>query len=129
MALSAASIRARVRCPRLAGLVREQGRPRRARRGGRARAGRSTGRLHDFRRSAVAPRLHERFGVLPHVVEAALGHAGGHRSGVAGVYNRALYLDERRCALDRWGEHILTIVFGHSMKAKIVKLRRRIRMK
>ena len=75
--------------------------------------------------ASLSTALHERFGVLPHVVEAALGHVGGHRAGVAGVYNQALYLDERRCALDRWGEHILTIVFGHSMKAKIVKLRRR----
>ena len=62
--------------------------------------------LHDFRRS-LSTALHERFGVTPHVVEAILGHVGGHKAGVAGVYNKALYLDERRRALERWGEHIL----------------------
>ena len=33
--------------------------------------------------------MHERLGVMPHVVEAALGHVDGHRSGVSGIYNQA----------------------------------------
>ena len=71
-----------------------------------ARKGRALDwRLHDFRR-ILSTALHERFGVLPHVVEATLGHVGGHKAGVAGVYNKALYLDERRRALERWAEHI-----------------------
>jgi integrase len=61
--------------------------------------------LHDFRRS-VSTALHDRFGVPPHVVEVILGHAGGHKGGVAGVYNKALYLEERRRALERWGAHL-----------------------
>jgi hypothetical protein len=44
---------------------------------------------------------------------------------VAGVYNKALYLDERRRALERWGEHIETIVTGRAAKAKVVRLRHR----
>jgi hypothetical protein len=32
--------------------------------------------------------------------------------GVAGVYNRALYLSERRNALKLWAEHILTLGNG-----------------
>ena len=55
---------------------------------------------------AVSTALHERFGVPPHVVEAALGHVGGHKAGIAGVYNKAQYLDERRRALQRWADHI-----------------------
>jgi integrase len=66
-------------------------------------------RLHDFRRS-LSTSLHERFNVPPHVVEAILGHVSGHKAGVAGVYNKALYLDERRRALERWGAHIMGIV-------------------
>jgi integrase len=61
--------------------------------------------LHDFRRS-LSTALHERFGVPPHVVEVVLGHVSGHKGGVAGTYNKALYLDERRRALERWGAHV-----------------------
>lgn len=81
--------------------------------------------LHDFRRS-LSTALHERFGVPPHVVEVMLGHVGGHKGGVAGVYNKAIYLDERRRALERWGAHIMGLVTGKPVKAKVVKLRRAI---
>jgi integrase len=80
--------------------------------------------LHDFRR-CLSTALHERFGVQPHVVEAILGHVGGHKSGVRGVYNKALYLDERRRALERWGAHIETLVSGKPVKARVVNLPRR----
>jgi integrase len=79
--------------------------------------------LHDFRRS-LSTALHERFGVTPHVVEATLGHAGGHKGGVAGIYNRASYLDERRRALQRWADHVLALVAsGKPVKAPVVQLR------
>ncbi len=58
-------------------------------------------RLHDIRRT-VATRLGDQ-GVLPHVVEAILNHISGHRAGVAGIYNRAIYAAEKRAALDAWG--------------------------
>jgi len=79
--------------------------------------------LHDFRRS-VSTALHDRFGVLPHVVEVILGHAGGHKGGVAGTYNKALYLEERRRALERWGAHV-ELVTGKRTKASVVDLRGR----
>jgi integrase len=65
-------------------------------------------RLHDFRRS-ISTALHERFDVPPHIVETILGHVGGHKSGVGGVYNKALYLDQRRAALERWAAHVLQL--------------------
>jgi integrase len=78
--------------------------------------------LHDFRRS-LSTSLHERFNVLPHIVETVLGHIGGHKAGVARVYNKALYLDERRRALGRWADHILALASSEPATAQIVKLR------
>jgi integrase len=76
----------------------------------------------DFRRS-VSTALHERFGVPPHVVEAILDHVGGHKAGVAGVYNKALYLDERRRALARWAGHVEALISSKKPAAKVVRLR------
>jgi integrase len=81
--------------------------------------------LHDFRRS-LSTALHERFNVPPHVVEAMLGHVGGHKAGVAGVYNKALYLEERRRALEQWGAHIMGLTGTPAKAPKVVKLRRAI---
>jgi integrase len=77
--------------------------------------------LHDFRRS-ISTTMHERFRMQPHVVEALLGHVSGHQGGVAGIYNKAAYLDERRRGLQRWANHIAGLV-GEHPAAKVVKLR------
>ena len=58
--------------------------------------------LHDLRRTMVTM-MNERLRVAPHVVEACVNHiSGGAKAGVAGVYNKAVYLDERREALQAW---------------------------
>jgi hypothetical protein len=49
-------------------------------------------------------------GVAPHVVEAVLNRVSGSRAGVAGVYNRATYLKEKRVALDSWCAYVLSAV-------------------
>jgi integrase len=67
--------------------------------------------IHDLRRTAATV-MADRLGVLPHIVEAILNHASGHRSGVAGVYNRARYAEEMRTALGRWADHVARIVAG-----------------
>jgi integrase len=79
--------------------------------------------LHDLRRffSTIA---HDRLGVAPHIVEACLGHVSGFKAGVAGTYNKAEYLDERRRALERWAAFIDETVSG-KRPATVVKLRRR----
>ena len=66
--------------------------------------------LHDIRRSVVT-HLHERGFAPPHVVEAMQVQPchSGHQGGVAGVYNKAQYLTERRQALVLWGAHIAGI--------------------
>jgi integrase len=71
-------------------------------------------RLHDIRRT-VATRMAE-LGVLPHVIEAVLNHVSGHKAGVAGVYNRAIYAREVRNALALWADHVRSLVEGGSQK-------------
>jgi len=62
--------------------------------------------LHDLRRTMVTM-MNERLGIAPHVVEACVNHVSGSaKAGVAGVYNKALYLNERRVALTAWAEFV-----------------------
>ena len=49
-------------------------------------------------------------GIQPHVVEAVLNHVSGSKAGVAGTYNKAMYLKEKREALNKYAEYVLTIV-------------------
>jgi integrase len=72
-------------------------------------------RLHDLRRT-VSTRMHDELGIAPHIVEAVLNHVSGHRAGVAGVYNRALYAKEKAITLARWAEHLGAIVGGECSK-------------
>jgi integrase len=62
--------------------------------------------LHDLRRTMVTV-MNEKLGFAPHVVEAVVNHMSGlAKVGVAGVYNRALYFDERRRALQNWADYL-----------------------
>jgi integrase len=65
--------------------------------------------LHDLRRTFVTM-LGDLKIAPPHVVEAIVNHMGGVKAGVAGIYNKALYLEERRHALNAWGWHVETLV-------------------
>ncbi|MDE4601397.1 tyrosine-type recombinase/integrase [Sinorhizobium meliloti] len=64
--------------------------------------------LHDFRRTAASGMA--ALGVEPHVIEAVLNHKSGTIKGVAAVYNRYDYDQEKRRALTRWERHIKTII-------------------
>lgn len=66
-------------------------------------------RPHDLRRT-MSTVMNDRLGILPHVVEAVLNHISGSKAGVAGVYNKALYLRERVDALNAWANHLTAIV-------------------
>lgn len=57
-------------------------------------------RLHDIRRT-VASGMAE-IGIAPHVIEKVLNHSTGQISGVAAVYNRYAYTEEKRAALETW---------------------------
>jgi hypothetical protein len=61
-------------------------------------------RLHDLRRTAAT--MMAEMGVAPWIVEAILNHVSGHKAGVAGIYNRAKYIDEMRQALELWANKV-----------------------
>lgn len=67
-------------------------------------------RVHDLRRSFVTHCAE--IGIAPHIIEAAVNHVSGHKHGVAGVYNRAVYAREVRIALDRWAEWLTAVIEG-----------------
>ncbi len=70
----------------------------------------------------MATRLAD-LGVLPHVIEAVLNHVSGHKAGVAGIYNRASYANEKRMALDLWAEHVAAL--AESRVGKVVSIGKR----
>jgi integrase len=70
---------------------------------------------HDLRRTA-STWMAEHGDVEPHIIEAALNHYSGHRSGVAGTYNRARYERQIRAALALWNDHVRAIVEGGERK-------------
>ncbi len=69
-------------------------------------------RLHDLRRTCVSGMA--RLGIPPHVADKILNHQSGTISGVAAVYQRHDFLDERNGALERWGAHLAKIVVDTS---------------
>jgi integrase len=79
-------------------------------------------RLHDIRRS-VSTHMADN-GVQPHIVEAVLNHVSGHKAGVAGIYNRAMYAAEKAAALTLWADHLRAIIDGGTRK--VVPLRARV---
>ena len=63
--------------------------------------------VHDIRRTMVTGMAE--LGIQPHVIESIVNHVSGHKAGVAGIYNRATYADEKRRALQEWANHIYKI--------------------
>jgi integrase len=75
--------------------------------------------LHDLRRTAATSMAE--LGIAPHIIEAVLNHVSGAKAGVAGVYNRAAYAPEKKAALERWADHLASVVSGKP--AKVVPIR------
>jgi integrase len=67
-------------------------------------------RLHDLRRT-LATGL-QRLGVRFEVTEAVLNHVSGSRGGVAGIYQRHDWADEKRAALEAWAGHVEGLIAG-----------------
>jgi integrase len=64
-------------------------------------------RFHDLRRTVATG--FQRLGVRFEVTEAVLNHKSGSRSGIAGVYQRHHWSDEKRAALEAWAVHVSSI--------------------
>jgi integrase len=64
-------------------------------------------RLHDLRRTLASGLA--RLGQPVHVIEAVLNHRSGAISGVAAVYNRHSYAQEKQEALEKWAQHVLKL--------------------
>ncbi|MGE3990112.1 tyrosine-type recombinase/integrase [Pseudorhodoplanes sp.] len=67
-------------------------------------------RLHDLRRTAITGM--RSLGISSDVVERAVNHVSGYLAGVAGVYDHADLMPERREALERWAAHVEGLVGG-----------------
>lgn len=65
-------------------------------------------RVHDLRRT-LATGL-QRLGVRFEVTEAVLNHVSGARAGVAGIYQRHDWAEEKRSALEAWARHVAMIL-------------------
>ena len=76
--------------------------------------------FHDLRRSTATGMA--RLGVSPVVIEACLNHISGARAGVAGVYNRFAYEDEKWAALDAWANFLSELV--EEPRGNVVRLER-----
>jgi integrase len=76
-------------------------------------------RLHDLRRTA-ATGMGE-LGVMPHVIEAVIGHVSGVRAGVSGTYNRSKLEKEKARALAMWSAHVVELV--ENRQPKVVPMR------
>jgi integrase len=64
--------------------------------------------LHDLRRTAATGMA--RLNIAPHVVDRILNHVSGTIRGVAAVYNRHAYLEERKSALEAWSRYVESLV-------------------
>jgi integrase len=65
-------------------------------------------RVHDLRRTVATG--FQRLGVRFEVTEAVLNHVSGARAGVAGIYQKHDWKDEKRTALEAWANHVAAIL-------------------
>jgi integrase len=77
--------------------------------------------LHDLRRTAATGMA--RLKIPPHVVDKVLNHTSGTIRGVAKVYNKFAYLEERAAALDAWSRFVLSLV-NEKRQTNVVPLRK-----
>jgi integrase len=80
----------------------------------------SAWRLHDLRRTAASGMA--RLGINLPVIEKVLNHASGSFAGIVGVYQRHTFADEKRAALQAWGNFVAALIEGKHAE-RIVRLR------
>jgi hypothetical protein len=67
-------------------------------------------RLHDIRRTGTTQM--QALGVPIEVTEKVINHRSGETAGIRGVYNLHAYSDEKRKALDAWGDFLTKLIKG-----------------
>lgn len=77
--------------------------------------------LHDLRRSFVTHMAENNF-ASPHIIEACVNHIGAAKAAIAGVYNKASYISEKRQAFDVWGQFVEDLVAGR--RGNVIPMRR-----
>lgn len=78
-------------------------------------------RVHDLRRTTATGM--QRLGIRFEVVEAVLNHVSGSKSGVAGIYQRHDWRDEKRAALNAWSAFVSDLLTA-SDQTNVVPLAR-----
>jgi integrase len=78
-------------------------------------------RLHDLRRTCASGMA--RLSINLPVIEKVLNHSSGSFAGIVGVYQKHSFADEKRQALEAWGNFVAALVEGKP-KSKVVRLRR-----
>ena len=81
-------------------------------------------RLHDLRRT-LATGL-QRLGVRFEVTESVLNHLAGSRAGIAGVYQRHNWADEKRAALNAWSAHVAALIDERETDGNVTPIRARV---
>jgi integrase len=82
-------------------------------------------RLHDVRRTAATQ--FQKIGVRLEVTEAILNHVSGSRAGIAGVYQLHDWADEKRAAMDAWGQRLESLINGtDNAGGNVVSMRKRL---
>jgi integrase len=76
--------------------------------------------LHDLRRTITTGMAS--LGVAPHVADRVLNHISGQITGVAAIYNRFAYLEERKGALEVWGRFLTGLVRPEAARRNDVAL-------
>jgi integrase len=79
-------------------------------------------RLHDLRRTVTTGMA--TLGIAPHIADKVMNHLTGTISGVAAVYQRHEFLEERKTALEAWGSYVQSLMDGED-RGNVVKIRDR----
>jgi hypothetical protein len=61
-------------------------------------------RLHDLRRTVASGMA--RLGINLPVIEKIMNHTSGSFAGIVGVYQRHTFAEEKRAALETWGQFV-----------------------
>jgi integrase len=79
--------------------------------------------IHDLRRTCRTGL--SSLGVLPMVAELVIGHV---QQGIAAVYDRYRYVDEKRAALSLWEQRLLAIVDPRPEPTNVVRMPKKVRV-